>query len=99
MVGNYNYSKPLLITEKLAGNSNGCIGFITDETSGELIPNTVLNEDIRDNVCEHARVLAVLRSEPKSRNFVEVTYRVKKVDLASLKLPDTYKALLPIIMD
>lgn len=46
MVGEYNFTKLLLYTEKLAGNVAAYLSFIQD---GEYyIPNTVLKEDIRD---------------------------------------------------
>ncbi len=46
MIGDYNSTKFVLYTEKLAGNITACLGFI--RKGRYYIPNTALKEDIRD---------------------------------------------------
>ena len=46
MVGDYNSVRSMLYTEKLAGNTTACLGFIFQD--GFYIPNTALEEDIRN---------------------------------------------------
>ncbi len=41
MVGSYNFSKPLLNTDVLAGGVHACLGFV-DDSNGYFVPNTAL---------------------------------------------------------
>ena len=62
MLGDFNHQAPRLVTEKLLGGQRACIGFVTDSSSGQFVPNTVLNLDIRDVIQNNRRVLAVFRN-------------------------------------
>ena len=101
MVGEYNFSKSLLITEKLAGNITACEGFVRDDKY--YIPNTALKEDIRDLVQKpYKRMLAVFRKEKDKPLYSELCYTAKGVELPSLSLPDYIRqkispALLPAV--
>jgi hypothetical protein len=46
MLGDYNNSKSLLITDKIAGTITAVMGFIKEDKY--YVPNTVLREDLRD---------------------------------------------------
>jgi hypothetical protein len=46
MVGDYDNSRPLLITDKIAGTITMAMGFIN--VNGALIPNTAMKKDVRD---------------------------------------------------
>lgn len=93
IVGNFSSLRPKLYTEKLAGGSKGCMGFCIDAVTGNYVPNTVLNEDIRDNVDEWARVIAVYRKDITQEKYVEITYLAKKIDWASISFPEPYSDL------
>lgn len=87
MVGEYNFSKTLLITEKLAGNITACEGFVRDDKY--YIPNTALKEDIRELIQQPCkRMLAIFRKENGKPLYPELCYTAKGVDLHSLSLPD-----------
>lgn len=99
MVGEYNFSKSLLITEKLAGNITACEGFVRDDKY--YIPNTALKEDIRKLIRQpYKRMLAICRKENDKPLYSELCYTAKGVELHSLSLPDGIRqkispALLP----
>lgn len=97
MLGDYNSAKPKLYTEKLAGNVKGCMGFREDKITGYYVPDTVLNEDIRNYIQNQARVIAVLRTKPKSRIFEDITYVAKDVDITMIPFPKEYQQVLEII--
>ena len=86
MIGDYSGSRPMLYTHKLAGNVKGCIGFLFDEVRGLYVPNTVMNEDIRKLIIDGKRVVAVYRKNVNDKNYAELIYKVKDVDLEKLKL-------------
>lgn len=96
MLGDYNSAKPKLYTEKLAGNVKGCMGFREDDVTGNYVPDTVLNADIRDYIQNPTRVIAVFRTEPQSTIFEEITYVAKNIDLAMIKFPEEYQQVLKI---
>lgn len=58
LLGDFNYTKNLLITEKLVGNIRGCMGFV--EEHGYYIPNTLLKDDIRDVTYKTNSVVCIL---------------------------------------
>ena len=47
MIGNYDSIKPRLYTEKVAGSTNACIGFVLDQDMQQYVPNTVVKEDLQ----------------------------------------------------
>lgn len=76
MAGEYNNSKKDLKTEKLIGNINFCLGCVKDKY---YMPNTALNEDIRNIVYQQYRVVAVLRKNINESLYKEYTYINKKI--------------------
>lgn len=90
MIGDYDSAKPKLYTEKLAGGTKACLGFLADKMSGQYVPNTVLNEDIRKNVTSYVRVIAVYRKKAEEKRYKEVTYKVKDINWADVQYPGRY---------
>ena len=97
MMGDYNSAKPKLYTEKLAGNVKGCMGFREDASTGNYVPDTVLNEDIRNYIQNQTRVIAVFRTSPQSVVFDEITYVAKDMDLSMIQFPKEYQQVLKAI--
>jgi len=95
MIGNYNNSKALLVTDKLVGGIYGCVGFVRD---GQVyIPNTALNEDIRNisrNSC--GRILATFTKSVDGTKYSANTYAAKGVDLEKLLSNDNIRHLFDI---
>ena len=58
MVGDYDNTKSVLITEKIVGTVTACVGFVRDGSF--YVPNTVLREDIRTvTVSPQKRIIAI----------------------------------------
>ena len=93
MIGDYNSNKPRLYTEKLAGGIKACMGFTMDAISGEYVPNTVLKEDLRNNVTEWVRVIGVFRKAITETTYSEVTYLARKTDWNRIILPTPFAYL------
>lgn len=89
MIGDYNSSRPKLYTEKLVGSTKACLGFVLDNTLGKYVPNTLLRADLRDNVLDCKRVVAVLRKNQAQKYYSEITYKVN-INWSDLKWPDKY---------
>ncbi len=90
-VGDYNNSRPKLYTRKIAGSMKGCIGFKIDNTSGDYVPNTLLNEDIRNVTTDNLRIIATFRKYKNDKQYTECVYVAKNIDWSTIKLPKEYK--------
>ena len=93
MIGDFSTLRPLLYTEKLAGSTRACVGFIYDKQLGQYIPNTVLKEDIRNYIRNMQRVIAVLRKPIRSELYEEITYLAKKIEWSGIEIPKQYSYL------
>lgn len=77
-VGDYNGSRPKLITEKLSGNFQGCLGFVAEEENPNYFaPNTVLREPTRDMIKQAYQLVAVFVKEIKDNLYNRLTYTAK----------------------
>ena len=95
MVGDYNSVRSMLYTEKLAGNTTACLGFVFQD--GFYIPNTALEEDIRNlSLKPIQRVLAIFRKPAKIDRYQEMCYLAKGIDINSIALPHDIKKLLTL---
>lgn len=94
MIGTYNHSKPYLFTNKIAGSTKACLGFVVDSTHNCFVPNTLLKDDIRHNVYGYARVIATFRKDVYTQKYDELTYIAKNIDWSNIKLPKEFKYLL-----
>jgi len=93
MIGQYNNSKALLITHKLVGGVCGCVGFIQDGSF--FIPNTALNEDIRDiSVGSCDRIFAIFTKEIGHDIYNYLTYSAKNIDIISVLNHDDFRNII-----
>lgn len=58
MIGDYNNSRPKLVTDKLYGNIRASIGAVATEDN-YFVPNTALKEDIRNIVSDWQPIKAI----------------------------------------
>ena len=93
MIGDYHDRRPALITEKLAGNIRGCIGFKFDPQLACYVPNTVLNIDIRDSVTNSQRIIATYCKNKQDTQYSQLVYKAKKIDLTSVRYPEEFSYL------
>ena len=85
--GDFSSQTFKLYTEKVAGNIRGCIGFIKDKNN-KNVPNTVLKTDIRDCIVENNRILATYRKKKEEKQYNEIIYVAKNLDLNNVKFPE-----------
>jgi len=78
MLGDYNHGHPKLKTDILVGGQQCCIGFIK-KNAGYYKPNTVLKADVRNEVKETRRVLAIMQKEIQDRNYTQISYLANDV--------------------
>ena len=76
IAGDYNDSKKDLKTKKLIGNINFCLGCVKNNY---YMPNTALNEDIRNITYNQERIVMILRKNIKDKEYNEITYINKKI--------------------
>ena len=77
MVGDYDNSNELLVTDKFAGTVTAAMGFVKIKT-GEYVPNTALKVDVRDVTRKpQQRIVAILRKSRLEHKYTELTYIAK----------------------
>ena len=90
MIGDYDSSKSLLYTEKLAGGVSACMGFVFDQ--GFYKPNTALREDIRNvSIKPQKRILAIYRKVIRAPQYKERCFLQKGLDESFLRSSDEIK--------
>ena len=77
MVGEYNGNRPVLYTERLAGNISACMGFVKHSENNMYSPNTVLATDMRDETIRISRVVLTLRKKFTEEKYDELVYQAK----------------------
>ena len=77
MVGNYDNSKSLLISDKFAGTVTSAMGFVETD-NGYYIPNTVIKEDIRQITKRpQQKIAATFIKNQKDKKYTYLTYIAK----------------------
>lgn len=82
MIGDFNNSRLMLQTDKLAGGVNACLGFI--KIGDHYVPNTVLETDIRQESTNVQKVLAVLSKHITEEKYSKIEMVGKKIDINKL---------------
>ena len=83
MLGSYDFKKPKLFTDKIAGGQRCCMGFVKDP-NGYYVPNTSLKEDIRDISEAIYRIVAIYSKEKAGTEFSDRLYIAKNVPEATI---------------
>lgn len=84
LMGDFNYSKNRLVTEKIVGNLRGCMGFVKE--GAYYLPNTVLQDDIRDVTYQANSIVCIIEKERRENNYELLRYvkventKVKKIN-------------------
>lgn len=93
LMGDFNFTKNRLVTEKLVGNQRGCMGFVKE--NNYYIPNTVIQDDIRDITYKTNSVVCILIKEKASDKYTHVKY-MKKAKATKKKIKGI-KVIIPPI--
>lgn len=94
MVGDYDPTKMKLYTEKVIGGVYACMGVVFDKKTSKYVPNTVVQEDLRNIAHNYVRVIAVYRKKNNEKYYDEMTFKAKKFDWTTIKYPEGYEYLL-----
>lgn len=83
MVGDFqsNGTYGKLYTEKVVGNERGCLGFKLDDKSNYMVPNTLLQEDIRDITTKSNKLVAIYMKDAKEPLYNHICYLAKSIKL------------------
>lgn len=82
MIGSYDDTiKNKLYTEILIGNISCCLGYVKHRDSKYYVPNTALDEDIRDITYTNNNILAIMKKYKKEKRYSKITYLGKNIDL------------------
>lgn len=78
MVGDYDYSKSLLVTDKLAGTVTAAMGFRKTDENAVFVPNTALNTDMRlISIKPIQRIAAIFQKKKQEEKYNILTYIAK----------------------
>ena len=83
MIGSFK-GEPLqqLLTEKLAGHSKGCMGFVFDQDESFLVPNTTLYGNTREMIIENNQIIAVYMADINAAKYDTLCYIAKNSDIS-----------------
>ncbi len=85
MIGIYdNTIKNKLYTEQVVGTIHYCLGFIKDKNTNYYIPNSSINEDIRDITYKRYSIIAILKKEKNKKLYSEISYLSRNYNLKML---------------
>ena len=71
----------------------GCMGFLKTGKKGRLVPNTLLEEDIRKLTRDALRIIVTYSKAMIKETYSEIVYVAKKVEWEKIQFPDEYKYL------
>lgn len=92
-IGDYIGGRPKLITDKLAGGVKGCMGFLATGKKGRLVPNTLLEEDIRKLTKDALRIIITYRKFMTDAEYSEIVHVAKRVEWEKIIFPEEYSYL------
>lgn len=93
MIGEFESRRVKLFSEKVAGGVRACIGFVLDKKGTKHVPNTLLNQDIRDLTRKPNRIIITYRKAISDVKYSEIVYAAKKVEWDKLNIPEQYRDL------
>ena len=78
MAGDYDFSKSLLVTDKLAGTVTAAMGFRKTGDKGIYVPNSALNTDLRlISIKPVQRIAAIFQKSKLDKKYTILTYIAK----------------------
>jgi hypothetical protein len=90
MIGDYNYIKPMLMTDKIVGTIVACLGLV--ENKGFYVPNTVLRENIKGVTRDPQRqILAILQKNSNDKVYSTITHIARDIDFEDIIIPEQIK--------
>ena len=90
MVGDFNYSGIKIQADIASGNNLFTMAFRNDEEQS-LYPVSVLEEDIRTTTKAASPIVVVLRKDKRAKEYDEITYVSKNINITNLHFPKEIK--------
>ena len=86
MIGDYIDPRLALYTEKIIGTTSACLGLIFK--NNYFIPNTILNEDIR-NITQPpiGKIIAIFKMKSSEHHYSKLIYKKKDIRLTKNLFP------------
>ncbi len=85
MIGDFTDKGPKLFTEKVAGTTLACIGFVKDLHTKLNVPNTLLKKDIREVTSKPQKKVYAVLSKEYTESYYSVIDKIDK-NLEGLKV-------------
>ena len=93
MVGDFNYFGIKIQADIASGNNTFTMAFRNDENQS-LYPVSVLEEDIRKSTKAASPIVVVLRKDKRAKEYDEITYVSKNINISNLHFPKEIKDIL-----
>lgn len=87
MIGDFSDTGPKLYSDKIAGNTNACMGFVRDEYTNNNVPNTLLKNDIRNVSSKPQNKIYLVLSKPISEGKYTIDKCDKSIEISKILLP------------
>ena len=85
IAGDFNYSRPYLVADKVIGNVNFCLGL--RQADEYYVPVSALLEDIKQLTNVQSQVLAILSRESGEEHYTNIRHVAKGLNLNNLTIP------------
>ena len=90
IAGDFNYSRPFLVADKVVGNINFCLGLKC--INEFFVPVSALMENIKSITTNQSQVLAILSKEAADLIYSNIRHVTKGLNLNNLVIPKNIKS-------
>ena len=91
MIGNFTDFGLKLYSDKIAGNTFACMGFVEDSYTSLNVPNTLLKKDIRDVSSKpQKKIYAVLSKAYSEEKYIIIEKCDSQLDLSKIDVLNDY---------
>lgn len=90
IAGDFDYSRPFLVADKVVGNINFCLGLKC--INEFFVPVSALMENIKSITTNQSQVLAILSKETADLIYSNIRHVTKGLNLNNLVIPENIKS-------
>lgn len=95
MIGDFTDRGPKLYSEKVAGGTWGCMGFVQDKNTKLNVPNTLLNKDIRNiTMSPTFKIYAIFSKSYNDDKYSTVSKLDKEINIDEMKFVEEIENML-----
>lgn len=92
-IGDYNYSQPVLQTDKLVGGTYACLG-VLKSSKGYYFPNTTRSGNIAELVTRKRPIVAIFKKPYSQTLYGTMVYKTKDKKYENFVIPNRIKQFL-----